>query len=195
MLNPSRFSDILSDASLVIPGSSYEYDPTVDYQIHTAAFYTMATCHSLRKVDGKIVGDPLDVKMFEFTGWSFEEDFLLRTPGMDAENSDISTSVVRPPTGMEFGAHNARDSIIVRYLPGARPPTPILKLFQGSPIELILLKSFEFVSLLRRASVIVQQYGKSNGDIYVKGAPECIKEICHPDSSRSRLIFQLECIF
>lgn len=99
-----------------MPGSSYEYDPTVDYQIHTAALYTMATCHSLRKVDGKLVGDPLDVKMFEFTDWSFDEDCRLRNPVRDAENFDMPTSVVRPPSGMEFGAHNACDSIIVRLL-------------------------------------------------------------------------------
>lgn len=99
-----------------MPGSSYEYDPTVDYRVHAAALYTMATCHSLRKVDGKLVGDPLDVKMFEFTGWSFEEDYRPRNPVRDAENVDTPTSVVRPPTGMEFGAHNASDSITVRLL-------------------------------------------------------------------------------
>ena len=97
-----------------MPGSSYEYDPTVDYQIHRAALYTMATCHSLRKVDGKLLGDPLDVKMFEFTNWSFEEDCQQRSPIKDAENIDIPTSVVRPPTGMEFGAQSASDSITVR---------------------------------------------------------------------------------
>lgn len=97
-----------------MPSSSYEYDPTVDYQIHAAALYTMATCHSLRKVDGKLVGDPLDVKMFEFTDWSFEEDCRLPNLVRDAENSDLPISVVRPPTGMEFGAHNARDVTTVR---------------------------------------------------------------------------------
>ena len=35
--------------------------------------YTMATCHSLRLLDDQLVGDPLDYKMFTFTGWSFEE--------------------------------------------------------------------------------------------------------------------------
>ena len=33
----------------------------------------MATCHSLRHIKGSIVGDPLDVKMFSFTGWAFQE--------------------------------------------------------------------------------------------------------------------------
>ena len=46
------------------------------------------------------------------------------------------------------------------------------------------MKTFEFVSQLRRASVIVRSFGARGGDIYVKGAPECMKEICRPDSCR-----------
>uniref|UniRef100_A0A674NVX0 ATPase 13A3 n=1 Tax=Takifugu rubripes TaxID=31033 RepID=A0A674NVX0_TAKRU len=33
----------------------------------------MATCHSLTKIDGQLSGDPLDLKMFEATGWILEE--------------------------------------------------------------------------------------------------------------------------
>jgi magnesium-transporting ATPase (P-type) len=29
----------------------------------------MATCHSLTIVEGKMTGDPLDLKMFEATDW------------------------------------------------------------------------------------------------------------------------------
>ncbi|OBA19758.1 hypothetical protein METBIDRAFT_12805 [Metschnikowia bicuspidata var. bicuspidata NRRL YB-4993] len=35
----------------------------------------MASCHSLRLIDNGLLGDPLDVKMFEFTGWNFIEEF------------------------------------------------------------------------------------------------------------------------
>uniref|UniRef100_A0A060TCR2 Cation-transporting ATPase n=1 Tax=Blastobotrys adeninivorans TaxID=409370 RepID=A0A060TCR2_BLAAD len=38
-----------------------------------AMLYTLATCHELRTVDGELIGDPLDLKMFEFTGWTFQE--------------------------------------------------------------------------------------------------------------------------
>ena len=33
----------------------------------------LASCHAITYVDGKLVGDPLDVKMFESTGWIFDE--------------------------------------------------------------------------------------------------------------------------
>lgn len=35
--------------------------------------YALATCHSLKVVDGEVIGDPLDAKMFEFTRWTLEE--------------------------------------------------------------------------------------------------------------------------
>ena len=38
------------------------------------------------------------------------------------------------------------------------------------------------MSQLRRASVVVGQSGFSGGDIYVKGAPECMTDICRQDS-------------
>ncbi|CAG08103.1 unnamed protein product [Tetraodon nigroviridis] len=33
----------------------------------------MATCHSLTKIEGQLSGDPLDLKMFEATGWELYE--------------------------------------------------------------------------------------------------------------------------
>jgi cation-transporting ATPase 13A2 len=47
-----------------------------------------------------------------------------------------------------------------------------------------VLKSFEFVSQLRRASAVVRQFGAPWGDIFVKGAPECMKDICRADSRK-----------
>lgn len=49
-------------------------------------------------------------------------------------------------------------------------------------VELGITKSFEFVSQLRRASVIVKQFKAQGADIYVKGAPECMPDICVPES-------------
>ncbi len=36
-----------------------------------ALIKTLASCHSLIKIDDKLVGDPLDIKMFESTKWVF----------------------------------------------------------------------------------------------------------------------------
>ena len=114
-LTNSRFSDILSDASSVLPGAAYERDPTVDYDIHKAALYTMATCHSLRLVEDDLVGDPLDYKMFEFTGWSFEEGGQKSGHAEDGEYDKLSPSIARPPVGMEYGIDETDRSTPVCY--------------------------------------------------------------------------------
>ena len=110
---------MLGDFSTLLPGAVYERDPTVDYQVHKAALHTMATCHSLRVVDDELLGDPLDIKMFEFTGWSFEE--LAQNARVhdqeDDRNSPLSTA--RPPPGLGYGTdelpHSATVSPLMTY--------------------------------------------------------------------------------
>lgn len=67
----------------------------------------MATCHSLHKVDSELLGDPLDVKMFEFTGWSFEESGQVIGDIQDEGADNAPSAIARPPAGMEFDVSNA----------------------------------------------------------------------------------------
>lgn len=62
-----------------------------------AVLYTMATCHSLRSMDGELLGDPLDIKMFEFTNWFFEEGRHGVGEDDDEEPGGLAPSIVRPP--------------------------------------------------------------------------------------------------
>lgn len=160
-----RFTELLTEASTLLPGSSFGRDPTIDYSVHKALLYTMATCHSLRVVDNELVGDPLDVKMFDFTGWTYEEG-VQKADALDDEDehNKLSPSVARPPLGQEYDISEGQEE----------PST--------TPIELGVLREFEFVSGLRRASVIVRQFGKPGAEVYLKGAPECMKDVCRPDS-------------
>ncbi|KAF3031926.1 hypothetical protein E8E12_001710 [Didymella heteroderae] len=158
----NRFSEILADPYDILPASHHDRDPTVQYIAHKTILYTMATCHSLRKIDDELVGDPLDVKMFDFTGWSYEEGEGSGNNDDDPEQK-LSPSVARPPPGREYDLDDAEDD-------------------NRKPVELGVLRQFEFVSQLRRASVIVRRFGSKSGDIYVKGAPEVMKEICNPES-------------
>lgn len=62
----------------------------------------MATCHSLRVVDDELLGDPLDVKMFEFTGWSYEEGGNARRSQEDGGYDEtITPSIAKPPAGYD----------------------------------------------------------------------------------------------
>lgn len=55
----------------------------------------MATCHSLNIINEELSGDPLDLKMFEATGWELKEP----ADGDKSSNEsleNIGTTVVRP---------------------------------------------------------------------------------------------------
>ncbi|KAK1594718.1 ATPase [Colletotrichum navitas] len=157
-----KFTDVLTDPlSLMLDRSG---DSSQASRLK-AALFTMATCHSLRSVDDELMGDPLDLKMFEFTRWSFEEGKQSPNEIDDQDQGSLSPSVARPPP---------EHSKILRHTIALRD--------RSAPFELGILRSFEFVSQLRRASVIVRQFGQQSGDIYVKGAPECMREICREDS-------------
>lgn len=69
----------------------------------------MATCHSLRIVDEQLVGDPLDLKMFEYTGWSFEEGEQKSGNAQDDEQHKLAPSVAKPPPGMEYDLDDSKD--------------------------------------------------------------------------------------
>ncbi|KAF4333604.1 ATPase [Fusarium beomiforme] len=139
-----KFSEIVTEPQMLLAEATWQNSRDT----YRAALHTMATCHSLRSVDDELVGDPLDLKMFEFTRWSYEEG-KQNASEEDEEQGGLAPSIARPPNGN---------------------------------LELGVQKSFEFVSNLRRASVIVRQFGQKSGDIFVKGAPEAMKEICRPES-------------
>lgn len=100
------FGGLLSESRSVLSGSSSMGGPGTDYRMHSAIIHTMATCHSLREVDGELIGDPLDLKMFQFTGWFYKEGN--HKSGEPGEGQDsISPSVARPPSEMEFATDDA----------------------------------------------------------------------------------------
>lgn len=86
------FGEVLTKANSFGSLESTQLRPSL---VH-AALYTMATCHSLRSVEGELVGDPLDLKMFEFTKWSFAEGNQSVGDGEDDE-SGLSPSIAKPP--------------------------------------------------------------------------------------------------
>ena len=73
----------------------------------------MASCHSLRAVDDELLGDPLDIKMFEFTGWLFEE--LAQNANVINQEGDQKRplSIARPPPGLEYGINKIPHSVSV----------------------------------------------------------------------------------
>ncbi|KAL5035740.1 hypothetical protein BDV3_005595 [Batrachochytrium dendrobatidis] len=160
----------------------------------------MATCHSIKVVKGALVGDPLDLRMFDFTGWHLEEDAntqpsgffrrrLSRTHSIGSGQSHHAAAmmVVRPSWVPDF------DTVVNGSRYGGRVGSE--EVFT----ELGVVREFEFISRLRRMSVIVRQmrywssmYSPGLADsattpssvaskdmkVFVKGAPEVMRSIC-----------------
>ena len=112
-----RFSDLLSETStgllLPTPTGTSSFDREKQRKI----IYTMATCHSLRAVEGELLGDPLDVKMFQFTGWSYEEGGSHISEQATFKFDTIVPSVAKPPP-----AHAGNSRL---NGPNVRPEQPI----------------------------------------------------------------------
>jgi len=157
-----RFSELHSEVAEVptVGGSSGK----------TPLLYALATCHALKLIDGELIGDPLDIRMFGYTGWTLDEGQSRQltgkgTPGPERPQALVQT-VVRPAGTDKWRMEDAPKS-------GSKHAH-----FQ----ELGVIRTYDFVSALRRMSVIVKRLKSTSMEIYVKGAPEVMPDICDPAS-------------
>ncbi|KAK6204356.1 cation translocating P-type ATPase [Scheffersomyces amazonensis] len=132
------FHDIVKDVKGLNLKSVHHHDHDHDHDSNNDPFFLagMISCHSLRLIDDDLLGDPLDVKMFEFTQYQFRED----------ENTNRS---------ILYGGIG-HDSYTI-------------------------WKELEFVSSLRRMSVISQSHDNQYF-LFTKGAPEVMYDICESES-------------
>ncbi|KAG0002685.1 hypothetical protein BGZ80_010293 [Entomortierella chlamydospora] len=145
----------------------------------TSLLHAMATCHSVKSLGGELIGDPLDLKMFDFTHWILEEGGLGARPSSVSETAHrsgkgqeggIVSTVVRPPGAKKFNLNE-----VLTHHPRELSESV-------SFLELGIIRCFEFVSSLRRMAVVVKKLHNPGMDIYVKGAPEVMTDICLKDS-------------
>ncbi len=174
-LKAGRFSELHESVDEMPVGAGAKSDTDARKM---PLLYALATCHSLKVVDGEVIGDPLDVKMFEYTGWTLDEgkdrSAKATTKTGTAKNGKsklterppaLVQTVVRPPGGQAFEVEDAIKSGRHAHF-----------------LELGVLRTFEFVSSLRRMSVIVKRLKSQSMEVFVKGAPEVMADICDKDT-------------
>ncbi|KAJ0179942.1 hypothetical protein K1T71_004533 [Dendrolimus kikuchii] len=119
----------------------------------------LASCHSLTSIQGQLKGDPLDLKMFEFTQWILEE------PGPENTRYDnLTPAIVKPPS--------THDDL--QNLDNYDPFT------MEMPYEIGLLRRFHFSSSQQSMGVIARVLGQPQMVYFVKGAPEKVAGMCNP---------------
>ncbi|KAK9506093.1 hypothetical protein O3M35_008091 [Rhynocoris fuscipes] len=125
----------------------------------------MVTCHSITVIDGNLAGDPLDIKMFESTGWVLEEPDV-----SDATKFDlISPTVVKPSAECRIS-----DDPNEEFL------------------EVGIVRQFPFSSSIQRMSVITRRLGARQFSLYCKGSPEMIQSLCDPKTVPANFEKELE---
>ncbi|KAM3931840.1 putative cation-transporting ATPase 13A4 [Leptodactylus fuscus] len=74
-------------------------------------FAAMTCCHSIIMLDGKLEGDPLDLKMFEATGWILDEP----SSDDDDDGQTCQNIIVRPGLNSEMKDNLEEIKVIFQY--------------------------------------------------------------------------------
>ncbi|CAL7933277.1 unnamed protein product [Xylocopa violacea] len=153
----------------------------------------MVTCHGITIIENQPVGDPLDLKMFESTGWTLEEPDVSDT----SKFSMLFPTIVRPPKGsrllkklsndlrLSLSRQNSMssdvmDNISLNNLDAALTASTTELGEQG--LEIGIVRQFPFTSSLQRMSVITRTLGANHYDLYCKGSPEMILSLSRAES-------------
>ena len=122
-----------------------------------------ATCNSLTKINGNLIGEPIDLEMLKSTGWTFEECSGPFTLGFYRPNEDLLNQYSSKKLKLDNKVDEDLQSINSLY-------------------QLDLIKRFDFVSKLQRMSVLVKNAKEDYFKVYCKGSPEKIRELCKPET-------------
>ncbi|KAJ2063109.1 hypothetical protein GGI17_001956 [Coemansia sp. S146] len=185
----SAFSSVGSSHAMGLPGGLADLDRSSSMTAprravdpsKLCALHALATCHAVKLVDGKLVGDPLDIKMFESTGWILEEgeDYT----GVPAPQSAL---IGHMSAGVAAAVSQPVGKSAMPVPAVVRPPHSDRFTLDGAGginvYELGIIRTFDFSAALRRQSVVAKRLGARYNEVYVKGAPEAIRELCFSDT-------------
>ena len=137
----------------------------------------LATCHCITVVKEKLIGDPIDVKMFEGVGWQLKEnskssnDNNNNNSNSDNDNNKkedydpLIQCFVRPKeeldlkTKLHKSENNGNEDEVMK-----------------SHYEIGIVRRFDFSSKLQRMTTITKNINETYFKAFCKGRPEKVKE-------------------
>merc|ERR1719242_1661190 len=122
---------------------------------------TMASCHSLVKIEGELTGYPMDIKLFEAINWELTEQ---RHSGSNPDYGLPTPTLVSPPKGSKNNSSGK---------PGG---------FAPSNLEIALFKQYPFDSAVQRMTVVAKKKGAQYYSVFIKGAPEKVASFCRSET-------------
>jgi len=119
-------------------------DGVIDLADDSPILAAMATCHSLTVIDSKLVGDPLDIRMFEGTGWSLDEPEIEDTAKFDVMmptvvRSQSEASEIGILRQFPFSSSLQRMSVITKVITRDGPKQGFHLYCKGSPEMIVSL--------------------------------------------------------
>ena len=135
----------------------------------------LATCHCATYVNDNIIGDPVDVKMFESSGWTLHENSAEQE---EKTSHNMISTFVRP--GQEEDLQTKIQKIKEKQL-GPNEIDEIDRVMEDH-YELGIVRRFDFVPKLQRMSVITKNVNENYYKVFCKGSPEKLRELCLPET-------------
>ena len=128
----------------------------------------LAVCHTLTAVDGELIGDPLDLKMFAATGWRLVEppaDLRQATGGSDAEDALAPPRVSPPGQKAGVGGHGGGRGNVRS---GERLGRGRQESRRPEDGGLAIIKRFNFSSEHQRMSVLARSDHERGSHVFLK---------------------------
>ena len=169
-----RYADFTTDAKTLLPRGAWWEDRQNASKIrkHSTTLFaeSMASCTAVTYVNGSLVGDPLDVQMFEATGWVLDETDQSKS---EVEGHEQMVIAYTYPKAAADQRNNKRAMLSMSSADDDNN--------HGS-YKSALIRRFDFSSQLQRMSVICKNDFDQEYRAFVKGSPEKILELCNRES-------------
>ncbi|GAB4820540.1 hypothetical protein N2152v2_007586 [Parachlorella kessleri] len=142
----------------------------------------LATCHGLALLGHELVGDPLDQRLFEATGWSMLDDGAGQAVEVLTVSEDHDIPAGGSPTSFPSSPQSpSTPCVLATAHVCTRVQPPAADMGEGPAGDYTIIRRFEF-SAEKQRNVVVVRKPDATLWVYAKGSPEMICRLAGADS-------------